>query len=133
MPTLTLSANINGTIPGVAYNDLYLTSIGNIATSSDQQALLEQCAEASKTLLGELVFNTSVGIPYQQAVWIGVPNIQQFTAALRLAFLSIEGVTEVISIVTSQAEDTSRTLTFNDTLIFTAIIRTIYGVGTVNG
>ncbi len=133
MPTLTLAANINGTIPNVAYNDLYLDSTGNIATSFDQQALIEQCAQASKTLLDELVFNTTVGIPYPQAVWIGVPNIQQFTAALRSAFLSIDGVLEVISIVTSKADDTNFPSPLNDTLIFNAIIITIYGIGVVNG
>ena len=126
--TQTLSANINGNIPNVAYNDLYLDSDGNISVSYDLQADLEQCAQASKTLLGELIFNTNIGIPYQQAIWIGVPNVQQFNAALRSAFLSIPDVVEVISllIIQNDAKDIN-------TLNYQAIINTIYGQGEING
>ena len=129
MTTQTLSANVNGTLPNVAYNDIYLNAEGNIALSFNQQALLENCSQAAQILLGELVFNTSIGIPYQQALWVGVPNIQQFTAALRRAFLSIDGVLEVISLITSQGG----AVVAGDTLTYTAIIRTIYGVGGING
>ena len=49
-----------------------------------------------------MVFNVNQGIPYFQTVWIGVPNIQQFKAALRAAFLTVPNVVEVISLITSQ-------------------------------
>ena len=62
MPALTLSANVNNTIPNVAFNDLYLDNFGNIATSTDLQAILEECAQAARTLLGEAIFNVDVGI-----------------------------------------------------------------------
>lgn len=132
---LTISANVNGTqtenkngqVVSVAYNDIYLDASNNISMSYDQQALLEQCAQASKTVLGELVFNTNVGIPYYEAVWVGVPNLQQFQASLRAAFLSIDGVTEVISLEVSQGGSNP-----NDTLAYTAIIKTIYGTGVLN-
>lgn len=133
---LTISANVNGTqtenkngqIVAVAYNDIYLDSSNNIAMAYDQEALLQQCAEASKTLLGELIFNTNIGIPYQEAVWVGVPNLQQFQASLRAAFLSIEGVTEVVGLEVLQGGSNP-----NDTLAYTAIIKTIYGTGVLNG
>lgn len=133
---LTISANVNGTqtenkngqTVAVSYNDIYLDSSNNIAMAYDQEALLQQCAEASKTLLGELIFNTDIGIPYQEAVWIGVPNIQQFQASLRAAFLSIDGVTEVIGLETTQGGSNNP-----DTLAYTAIIKTIYGTGVLNG
>ncbi len=119
-----LTTNINGTITPVAYNDIYLNQDGNLSMSLDQDALIEQCAQAAKTLLGELVLNTTVGIPYQQAVWVGVPNIQQFSAALRSAFLSVPGVVDVIELNVVSA---------NNTLIYNAIITTIYGTGALNG
>jgi hypothetical protein len=119
-----LTTNINGTITSVAYNDIYLNQDGNLSMSFDQDALIEQCAQAAKTLLGELVLNTTVGIPYQQAVWVGVPNIQQFSAALRSAFLSVPGVVDVIELNVVSA---------NNTLIYNAIITTIYGTGALNG
>lgn len=126
--TQTLSANINGTIPNVAYNDLYLDQEGNISVSTDLNALIEECAQAAKTLLGECIYNVNIGIPYQQAVWIGVPNPQQFNAALRNAFLNINGVVEVVSLIVIQSDPADvNTLTFN------AEINTIYGLGTLNG
>ena len=134
---MTLSANVNGIVIAanknnqlaqVAYNDIYLDKYQNISVSTDLHALVEQCAQAAKTLLGELVLNTQVGIPYFENVWIGVPDIQQFNAALRNAFLSVVGVIDVIDL----------TVTKNDAknvnvLLYSATINTIYGIGTVNG
>lgn len=121
---LTLSANVNNNLPNVSPNDIYLDADGNISLSFDIQAVLQACAQAAKTILGEMVFNVNQGIPYFQTVWIGVPNIQQFTAALRAAFLTVPNVVEVISLITSQE---------NDILTYSAIIRTSYGSGGVTG
>ena len=128
MPTLTLSANVNGTIANVAYNDLYLNSMGNIATSYDQQAILEQCSQATKTQLGEMVLNTDIGIPYANTLWVGVPNEQQFISAITNAILSVQGVLEVVSLITSQGGNLDA-----DNYNFNAVIRTIYGTGVLNG
>lgn len=116
----TLAANVNNNLPNVAPNDLYLDSNGNIAMSFDINAALEACAEAAKTLLGEMVFNVNQGIPYFETVWVGVPNVQQFNAALRTAFLAVPNVVEVVSLITSQE---------NNTLSYSAIIRTSFGTG----
>ncbi len=123
MPNLTLSANINGTIPGVAYNDIYLDRDGNISLSRDLQAVMEACAQAAKTLLGEEVLNTLVGIPYFTAVFAGIVNLEQFSAALRSAWIAVDGVTEVLSLDINNS---------NNELKFIAVINTIYGVGTLN-
>lgn len=124
MSILTLSANVNGATNLGAYNDLYLDSFGNIATSYDLEAIVEQCAQATKTQLGEMVLNTNIGIPYANTLWVGVPNTQQFNAAITNALLSVNGVLEVVSLITSQTGNT-----YN----YTAIIRTIYGTGVLNG
>jgi hypothetical protein len=131
MSALTLSANVNNNIAGVAFNDMYLDNQGNISLSTDLQAVLEECAQAARTLLGECIFDTTIGIPYQQVLWIGVPNIQQWIAALRQAFLAVSGVTEVISIVAEQQTNTVISSQSADMLVFTAIIQTIYGTGTI--
>jgi hypothetical protein len=120
----TLAANVNNNIPGVKVNDLYLDGDNNISMSFDLQAALEACSQAAETLLGEMIFNTDQGIPYFQTVWVGVPNIQQFNAALRSAFLSVPNVVEVVSLITSQVEDE---------LTYTAVIRTAFGSGPVVG
>ncbi len=127
--TQTLAANVNGTIPNVDYNDLYLDSRGNIVISYDQNAILEECSEATKTQLGEMVFNTNIGIPYRDTLWIGVPNTQQFNAAITNALLSVQGVLEVVSLITSQGGDPDNINTYT----FTAIVRTTFGTGAVSG
>ena len=116
MPTKTLAVNAN--------NDIFVDAEGNISIAFNLQAILQQCAQAGKTLLGEMVFNINQGIPYFESVWIGTPNIEQYTASLRRSFLSITGVLEVVSLITSQ---------INNTLSYTAVIRTIYGSGGFTG
>lgn len=120
----TLSANVNNDLPGVAYDDIYLNSVGNISLSFDLQAVLEACAQAAQTVLGEIIFNVNQGIPFFQTVWNGVPNIPQYTAALRLAFLNVPNVVEVVSLMTSQ---------LSNELQYTAVIRTVYGSGGISG
>lgn len=120
----TLSANVNNNLPGVAYDDIYLNSVGNISLSFDLQAVLEACAQAAQTVLGEIIFNVNQGIPFFQTVWNGVPNLPQYTAALRLAFLNVPNVVEVVSLMTSQ---------LSNELQYTAVIRTVYGSGGISG
>jgi hypothetical protein len=120
----TLSANVNNNIPGVAYDDIYLDSNHNISISRDIEAVLEACAQAAQTVLGEIIFDVNQGIPFFQVVWIGVPNIQQYTAALRVAFLNVPNVVEVVSLITSQIDNN---------LTYTAVIRTVFGSGGISG
>jgi hypothetical protein len=112
MTILTFAVNEN--------NDIYLDEVGNIAFAYDLEAIKQQCQQAAQTLLGEMIYNVNDGIPYFQTIWVGVPNVAQFTAALRRAFLAVGGVLEIITLITSQS---------NDTLSYTATIRTIYGNG----
>jgi hypothetical protein len=120
----TLAANINNTIPGAAFNDLYLDGDGSIVMSFDIQAVKEACAQAAQTILGEVIYNTSEGIPYFETLWVGVPNTPQFEAALRSAFLNVPNVTEVVSLLTSQE---------NNTLTYNAVIRTTFGSTAITG
>jgi|SRR5271155_4158409 len=101
-------------------NDIYLDPLGNLALVYDLTAITQECQQAAKTLLGEMVYNVNQGIPYFQALWIGVPNVGQFTGALRRAFLAVGGVVEVVSLITSQS---------GNAFSYTAVIRTIYGNG----
>jgi hypothetical protein len=120
----TLSANVNNNITGVAYDDIYLDSNNNISISYDLEAVLEACAQAAQTVLGEIIFNVNQGIPFFQIVWVGVPNIEQYNAALRLAFLNVPNVVEVVSLMISQ---------LNNNLSYTAVIRTSFGSGGISG
>jgi len=105
-----------------ASNDIYLTPQGNIAIAYDLTAVLQNCEQAVKTLLGEMVLNTDQGVPYFQNVFTGTPNLQQFTAALRVAILSVPNVLEVVTLT---AEFSS------DILSYAATIRTSFGTGVI--
>lgn len=120
----TLSANVNNNIPGVSFDDIYLNEQGNISISYDLQAVLEACAQAAQTVLGEIIFNANQGIPFFETIWEGVPNINQYTAALRLAFLNVPNVVEVVSLMTTQV---------NNEFQYTAVIRTTFGSGGISG
>lgn len=120
MPSLTISCNTNNNISGVANNDIYLNDIGNISLSNGIQAILENCAQAAKTRAGEFVLDTTQGIPYFSTLFIGVPLIEPFNASLRAAWLAVNGVIEVISLVTTRENNIFR---------YTAVIRTVEGTG----
>ena len=120
----TLSANVNSNIPGIAFDDIYLDSSGNISISYDLQAVLEACAQAAQTVLGEIIFNVNQGIPFFQTIWNGIPNVPQYTAALRVAFLNVPNVVEVTSLMTTQIDNEFQ---------YTAIIRTTFGSGGISG
>lgn len=120
----TLSANVNNNIPGVAFDDIYLNAQGNISISYDLEAVLEACAQAAQTVLGEIIYNTNQGIPFFQTIWNGVPNVNQYTAALRSAFLNVPNVVEVVSLMTTQ---------INNEFQYTAVIRTSFGSGGISG
>lgn len=103
-------------------NDLYLGTDGNIALVFNMQGTLEACAHATKTILGEMIFAINQGLPNFQLVWVGVPNLQQYEAAVRATLLAVDGVVEIVSFLID--------LTDNN-LTYTATIRTIYGTGTI--
>ena len=105
-------------------NDLYLNEAGNIAFSYNLQAVLELCEHAMKTRLGECVLNTDEGLPYFEVVFNGVPNLLQFEGAAREALIQIEGVTEIVDFVMTLVDNT---------LQYTATIKTIYGQGAISG
>lgn len=105
-----------------ANNDMYIGPDGNLVISTGLQAVLEVCAQKTKTILGELVLNVDQGIPYFQSVFSGTQNLQQFAAYLRSTILVVPGVTGINSLNFSKV---------GDTLIYVIEINTIYGNGTV--
>ena len=107
-----------------ASNDMYIDETGNLAIVSGLQATLQACQQVVQTRLGEMVLATGQGIPYLEAVFIGVPNIAQFQIAIRMAILQVANVTDIISIDITQ---------LNNILSYTAVILTTYGQGVING
>jgi hypothetical protein len=105
-------------------NDIYLGKDGNLVVVFDLQGTLQACEHAATTILGEMIYQVNQGIPNFELVWVGVPNIQQYQAAVRAALLEVAGVVEIVSFIADISDNT---------LSYTAIIRTIYGIGSING
>jgi len=106
-------------------NDLYLDTIGNIAIVTDIEAVLQNCMHVVRTVLGEIVLQVDQGIPDFETIWAGVPNYSQYEASVRRALLNVDGVIEVISF-TMYTDD-------KNGFYYTAVIRTEFGNGTING
>lgn len=105
-------------------NDIYIAFDGNLAINTGLFAVLQACAHAVKAQLGEMVLQTQNGIPNFQLVWRGAPNLLQFESYIRTAILQVDGVLEIVSLTASVA---------SDAVTYQATIRTVYGLGDVNG
>ena len=116
MTAQTLAVNDN--------NDIYIGEDGNLALIFALPGTLQACAHSGKTLLGEMIFAANQGLPNFQLIWVGVPNLQQYEAAVRATLLAVDGVKEIVSFAYRLADNN---------LTYTATILTIYGTGVVNG
>ncbi len=114
--TLTLALNSS--------NDLFLDPNGNIAILRDINAVAGACETISRAQLGEMIFQTTQGIPNFQALWVGVPNYKLWQSYLRTALLNVNGVKSV---------DNIEMQLVNNVLSYTANITTIFGTTVING
>lgn len=73
---------------------------------------------------GEMIHEMTRGIPYEQIVWSGTPNIAQFEAAARVTLSQVPGTVEILSLFANLE---------GDELLYTANILTDSGEITVNG
>lgn len=109
-------------------NDIYIGTDGNLVINSGINAVRDACSNAAKAQKGEMVLNTQAGIPNFQAVWTGNPDIAQFEAALQAALLAVDGVFQILSMVTQQK---------GNNLVYTVSLLTVYGqtflTGFLNG
>ena len=103
-------------------NDIYIDGENNIAIAFDLEATLQACAQATKTLLNEMIYAQGQGVPYFETAYAGVSNLQQFEAATRNAILAVAGVVEIVSFILGQE---------GDTLSYSVVIKTVYGIGNI--
>jgi hypothetical protein len=127
MMTRTLSCNVNSDVANTAPFDIYLGADGNLSMSMDIDAVLEYCAQAANTILGEVFLDVTIGIPFEKTAWAGVPNIPLFEAELREAFLGAGGGDFVVEILSLSSSIEGNTLSYE------AVIDTIYGEQTLSG
>lgn len=104
-------------------NDLFILG-RNLAISVDLQAVLDVAKHVAQTILGEMVFAKTEGMPYFETVWAGNPTSAAFEAAFRDRVSRIPGVEGIASLEVNQV---------GDVMQYRAEIVTVYGTGTVNG
>lgn len=87
--------------------DLVLDINGNIAKASNPYALGQDAASAIRTFLGEVWFDTSVGVPYLQQILAKNPPIALLKAELEKA---AETVPDVVNAKCFLSELSNRTI-----------------------
>jgi len=105
-------------------NDLFIGPDNKISTLEDVDAASQTTKSAVEVQQGEALYNVDTGIPTDEVVWSGSPNLQQFDFYARRAILSKDDVTEVTSFDAEIQEGK---------LVYQAQIETIYGSGVFNG
>ncbi len=88
----------------------------------DLDATLQACESAIEAQRGEMQYDTTRGIPMSSTLWSGVSNQQRFQFYCREALGAIEGVQEITRFDTE---------ILDNTLVYEAVIVTIFGTGTI--
>lgn len=103
-------------------NDILVNDSNNFVLLDGIQATLQDCEHKLKAQRGEMVLQIDEGVPYEDTVFNNT-NLQAFRAASIEQLLDVPNVLEVIEFTPSWT---------GDVVSFVAVIRTIYGVGSVN-
>jgi hypothetical protein len=81
--------------------DLVLDADGNIAKASNPYSLAQDAASVIRTWLGEVYFDTTVGIPWAQQVMGRSPSLSLLREQLKAAALTVPDVaTATVYLVT---------------------------------
>jgi hypothetical protein len=84
--------------------DLVLDADENIAKATDPYALAQDAASVIRTWLGEVYFDTTLGIPWQQQVFGRTPSLSLLKEQLKAAALTVPEVGSVeVFLVTGDA------------------------------
>lgn len=81
--------------------DLVLDVNGNIAVASDPYSLAQDAASAIKTFLGEVYFDTKVGIPYLTQILGKSPSLPLLKERLSVAARTVPGVASASVFITA--------------------------------
>lgn len=105
-------------------NDLVIGEDDRLSIVDGLTAVLQNCEHVAKSIRNEMVLAQGRGLPYFEAIWIGVPNVPLWEAVFRSQILAVADVLAVVAL------DTRRE---GETLLYTATIQTLYGTGQING
>ena len=80
--------------------DLYLDPAGNIATVTGPAQIEQDVATACRTMAGECVYDTTLGVPYLTQILGKIPNPSLFKAAQVQAAQTVPGVVSAVCYIT---------------------------------
>ena len=86
--------------------DLDIDASGNIATATGRYQLAQDAASAIRTFLGEVWFDTTLGVPYLTEILGRSPTLALVKARLEAAALTVPGVTSATVLITSMVDRT---------------------------
>jgi vacuolar-type H+-ATPase catalytic subunit A/Vma1 len=75
--------------------DLYANASGNIALLSDSSAIAQDVASAISTFLGEVYYDTTLGIPYLSEIFGQSYSSSLISSLLQTTALTVPGVVSV--------------------------------------
>lgn len=76
----------------IAKWDLLLDANGNIAVAAEPYSLAQDAASAIKTFLGEVYYDTTIGVPYMTQILGKNPPLPLLKQQLVMAALTVPGV-----------------------------------------
>lgn len=86
--------------------DLVVDAAGNIALASEPYARAQDVASAIRTFLGEVFYDTTMGVPYFQQILGKTPPVTLFEEYMITAALTVPGVVSATCIVESFSPST---------------------------
>lgn len=89
--------------------DLTLDSSGNIALAAEPYALAQDVASACRTVLGEVYYDTSLGVDFFGLLFGKTPPVSVFQEQFVAAALTVPDVVSAVCIIESFSSTTRET------------------------
>ncbi len=121
-----MSAPYSTLLLDVGLWDLTLDAFGNIAVAAPPYALAQDVASACRTVLGEVYYDTTLGVDYFGTIFGYTPPIAIFQEQFVNAALSVAGVVAATCNIESYSAVTRET---TGQIVFTDINHTVQTVG----
>jgi hypothetical protein len=86
--------------------DLVLDSAGNMAVAAAPYALAQDVASACRTVLGEVYYNTTIGVDYFGQIFGHTPPAVVFQEMFVAAALTVPGVVSATCVISSYSPET---------------------------
>lgn len=86
--------------------DLALDASGNIAIASEPYALAQDAASAIRTFLGEVWYDTTLGVPYLTQILGHSPPVELLKSLFVDAALTVPGIAQAQVFITSVSNRT---------------------------